>query len=52
MAPKTRWKKTRHQFFHIRDAKKLFRLSELLYDSIRLLALLREYLPALRRNGK
>ncbi|HKP97857.1 MAG TPA: hypothetical protein VJ385_19120 [Fibrobacteria bacterium] len=31
-APKTRWKKTRHQFFHIRDAKKLFRLSELTYE--------------------
>jgi tetratricopeptide (TPR) repeat protein len=31
-APKTRWKKTRHQFYHIRDAKKLFRLSELTYE--------------------
>ncbi|MEO7424956.1 MAG: hypothetical protein ABI036_07205 [Fibrobacteria bacterium] len=31
-APKTRWKKTRHQFFHIRDAKKLVRFSELTYE--------------------
>jgi tetratricopeptide (TPR) repeat protein len=31
-APKTRWKKTRHQFYHIKDAKKLFRLSELTYE--------------------
>jgi tetratricopeptide (TPR) repeat protein len=31
-APKSRWKKTRHQFYHIRDAKKLFRLSELTYE--------------------
>lgn len=31
-APKTRWKKTRHQFYHIKDARKLFRLSELTYE--------------------
>ncbi|MDB5104645.1 MAG: Tetratricopeptide 2 repeat protein [Fibrobacteres bacterium] len=36
-APKTRatdgrWKKTRHQFYHIKDAKKLFRMSELTYE--------------------
>lgn len=29
---KTNWKKTRHQFFYIRDAKKLIRLSELTYE--------------------
>lgn len=27
-----RWKKTRHQIFHIRDARKLIRLSELTYE--------------------
>jgi tetratricopeptide (TPR) repeat protein len=31
-APKGRWKKTRHQFYHIRDAKKLYRMSELTYE--------------------
>ena len=31
-SPKTRWKKTRHQIFHIRDARKLIRLSELTYE--------------------
>lgn len=30
--PKTRWKKTRHQFFYIHDARKLIRLSELTYE--------------------
>ena len=31
-APKSRWKKTRHQFFYIHDARKLIRLSELTYE--------------------
>jgi len=31
-APKTRWKKTRHQIYHIRDAKKLIRMSELTFE--------------------
>lgn len=31
-APKSRWKKTRHQMFYIRDARKLIRLSELTYE--------------------
>lgn len=30
--PKARWKKTRHQIFHIRDPRKLIRLSELTYE--------------------
>ncbi len=30
--PRGPWKKTRHQFYHIKDAKKLFRLSELTYE--------------------
>ncbi len=31
-SPKSRWKKTRHQIYHIRDARKLIRLSELTYE--------------------
>ncbi len=31
-APKSRWKKTRHQFYYIRDPKKLIRMSELTYE--------------------
>ncbi len=31
-SPKSRWKKTRHQFFYIHDARKLIRLSELTYE--------------------
>ncbi len=30
--PKSRWKKTRHQIYFIRDARKLIRLSELTYE--------------------
>jgi tetratricopeptide (TPR) repeat protein len=31
-APKSRWKKTRHQIFHIRDPRRLIRLSELYFE--------------------
>ena len=31
-APKSRWKKTRHQFYYIKDPKKLIRMSELTYE--------------------
>ena len=31
-APRTRWKRTRHQVFHIREGRKLIRFSELTYE--------------------